>query len=177
MGSFLAGAAVIGGGLISAYGQYKEGEQQSQAASYNAAISRREADLLRKSADLDAYRRRKSGERLTSRQTALYAKAGVLLSGSPLAVIEDTMTEIELDAQIVDYNVRIGTQGLWDEAGQSERLARYYKTAGIVGAASTILTIAGSRGLKSIGGKASSGTSGFGPRESIGSQTGFRKLS
>ena len=130
----------VAGMALSAYGQYKQGEQMAQASAYNAAVARRQADVLRQSGELEAYRRRKAGERLTSRQTALYAKSGVLLRGSPLEVIEDTMSEIELDAQIAKYNISIGAGALESEAQQREKIGRYRKQAGMVSAGATILT-------------------------------------
>lgn len=132
-------AAVAGIGL-QAYGQWKQGQAMGEAEAYNAAVARRQAENLRRSGELEAYRRRRSGERLTSRQTALYAKAGVLLRGSPLEVIEDAMSEIELDAEIAKYNISIGAGALESEARQKERLGRYYRQAGYVGAGATILT-------------------------------------
>lgn len=138
MGAFTI-MALAGIGM-QAYGQYKQGQAMGEAEAYNAAIARRQAENLRRSGELAAYRRRRSGERLTSSQSALYAKAGVLLRGSPLEVIEDSMTEIELDAQIAKYNIEIGAGTLESEAQERERMGRHYRQAGYVGAGATILT-------------------------------------
>ena len=135
MGAFTAIAlatTAIAGTAMTAYGQYKQGQQQGEAMAYNAAVARRQAENLRVAGELEAYRYRVTGERFTARQSVLYAKSGVLLRGSPLEVIEDSMAKIELDADIARYNVSIGAQTLESEAQEKERASRYYKQAGYI---------------------------------------------
>lgn len=113
--SVLAAAALVGGG-ISAYGQYRQGQESKEAEDYNARIleeqaanermvSNRETDIIRQNAILNEYRTRKSLASVTGQQVSGYAGRGVNVStGSPLDVMANTIANAELEIAIGNWN-------------------------------------------------------------------------
>ena len=141
--------AMVGVG-VTAYSQYKEGQDAAEAAKYNAKVSRRNAELeavaIEQSGAVEASQKRKEIKRLISTQKAKYGAAGIELTGSPLEVMIGTAAEGELDAQIIEYNAKreayATRYGAASQGIQYERAAEAYQTSGTLKAASTILTSA-----------------------------------
>ncbi len=100
-----------------------EGQEASLAAQYNAAVSRANAQAIQASAELDIQRMQKAARALRVIQVARYAKGGVKLEGSPLAVMIDTAAEAELDQIITRFNAETA-------ATQQEYAAREYERTG-----------------------------------------------
>lgn len=89
----------IAGTVLNAYGDVVAGKESKAAYDYNAqlALDQGQVDLLQ----LD------KGEADTlSTQRAMYAKAGVTMSGSPLDVAVNTASQFEMDKQIANYNAQ-----------------------------------------------------------------------
>lgn len=122
-----------GGGLMASAGK-------ARAYETNAGIARQEADLIRQRAGLDIARKQKQAKRFMGRQVASISKAGVLLEGSPLDVIQDSAAEAEMDIMITDYNARLAVQAKMSEADQLKRAAKSERISGYVQAGSTLLT-------------------------------------
>ena len=89
---------------IQAYGQYQQGqtaaaqaEAQQETLRYNAQLKEQQAraELIRSQEEARKFQRQ--GEQLQGAQAVAIAKGGVLSSGSPLLVIEDTANELEKD--------------------------------------------------------------------------------
>jgi hypothetical protein len=139
LGLVALGVGIVGTGL-SAYSQYQAGAAQKEAYDYNA-------EIVQQKAAYDEAQARDRLRKLMSTQRALYAKAGVdLTSGSPLLVLAQTAAEGEEEA----LNIR--------RTGYNEaQLQKYYgsqaKTAGTLGAGSTLLTGLGNLGLAYGAGK------------------------
>lgn len=106
------------------------GEAMRQVEEYNAAVLRQQADLIRKSGELDIARQRKQAVAFKARQKALYAKAGVLLEGSPFEVIVDSAAEAELDIGITKYNTEIAALRAESQARYHEYLGKEYYREG-----------------------------------------------
>lgn len=112
-------ALIAVGTGISAYSAYQQGqaaksnaEYQNRIAQYNAQVAKQQADYdammqqrqaeeAKLKAGYEAKLHEKRGEELQARQRALYGKSGVLFRGSPLAVIESTAMELEMDKQMI----------------------------------------------------------------------------
>lgn len=124
---------------LTAAGQITEGYQQAQAAEYNAAVARQKAQAARKAGKLEADRIRKQRERLTGRQKALYAKAGVTFSGSPMEVMIDSATNYEMDALITEYNYEVEARQSESQAQISNWRAKTYRSNSWKRAGATLL--------------------------------------
>ena len=139
----MAAAAMIGGGLIGAYGQLQQGQAAKQAGEYNAAIAEQNAELTLKQAASDERQHRMMFKRQLGDMRASIGASGVSLEGSPLEVLEDSVAQAEQDA----LNIRLaGQQKAW--AFRSEaKLQRFQgsmaEQGSYYGAASSLLTAGG----------------------------------
>ncbi len=130
----LTTAAIVLGGTglgLQMKGQYEAGKQaQAQAKSeatwreYNAKLAEREAVETREAAGFEERKHRKAGERLKARQRVQLAKAGVLPEGSALEVLEETATELEIDALMIRRGGQVGARRLTAEAQLSRFAGR-----------------------------------------------------
>lgn len=100
--------------------QLLQGQANASVANANAAALENTAAATRKvgkinaiiqtqSARTYAERARRLGQKVIQDQRVAYAKAGVQqTSGTPVTKIADTAAEIELEAQLIEYEGRIG---------------------------------------------------------------------
>jgi len=130
----------VGGSLI-------QGQQQAQAAEYNAAVARQQAEAARVAGELEAERIRIAGEKLTGQQKAMYAKSGVTFAGSPMEVMIDSATQNEMDALMTEYNYAIQASQAESEAALAEWRAKTAVTSSYMRAGTTLLQGASSSGL------------------------------
>lgn len=92
-------AMTAGGSILGAFGDILAGDESQQADEYNANLALTQGQFEVK--DLDT-----SEHDTLSTQQAMYAKAGVTMSGSPLDTALNTATQFEMDKQIVTYNAQ-----------------------------------------------------------------------
>jgi len=136
-------AAITATGVIQAVSAVQAGKSARKAEQYNAAVARQEATVVQESAKLDIERQKREQKAFSSKQRALYAKAGVQLSGSPLEVLADTAYAFEMDQAITSYNAQIGAQQSESRARYSEYLGSTYYREGVVKAGTTLLGTVG----------------------------------
>jgi len=137
------GTAIAGTG-VAVVSQIEQGESQKEWSEYNAAVAERDALAAQQSAEYDAEQKRKETEKLLGRQRALYGKAGVTLEGSPLLLMEETASEGELDALMIEREGKIRAGSYQSEAALSRMKGSSAQKAGYYGAGSTLLTGASS---------------------------------
>lgn len=109
----MAVAAVLGLTALTAYSQYQAGKQQAKAVSaqadYNAKIYERQASMIQNQKKLEEYQYNRQAARLRGQNVASAGGRGLLLTGSPLAVMTENETQIQLDKAIGQYNYDIQT--------------------------------------------------------------------
>ena len=102
---WVAMVASIVGGMVQAK-SYKQqasaveaqGENERRIAEYNAKVAEREGEAEQQAAVAEARKQEKEGDAFKARQRAMYAMSGVdWASGSSLAVLTDTASELEHD--------------------------------------------------------------------------------
>lgn len=143
MSSIALGAAAIGAG-VSAIGTVTQGIRMNKAEQYNADVAEQKGEAIRRSTDFEIARRREDTDSLVSRQRALYAKAGVKFSGSPLTVMVDTIADAEFDNAILDYNAKVGISAAQSEAEHRRASGKAMVGESYVKAGSTLLQTGGS---------------------------------
>ena len=106
----LAFPLLIASAGFSAYSAYQgQKAQQSQAenaaaiSEYNTQVSEQDATAAEMSAEAAAERQQRQGAELQATQKAQYGRSGVLFGGSPLTVMADTASQLELDRQMILY--------------------------------------------------------------------------
>src|SRR3990167_5965390 len=115
------GSGILGGfgDILSGVGTLVEGKQQKNMAEYNAKIYEQQAQAERSSAALLAEQKNRLIKSQLGKQTALYGKSGVKMSGSPLEVMLDSMTNANLDLAIDKYNSDVKAHGYESSAAMS----------------------------------------------------------
>ncbi len=89
----------IGGDVLSAFGDFAVGNEKQAAYEYNANLALQQGDF--QVSDIDA----EEADTLSS-QKAVYAKSGVVMSGSALDTAFNTASQFEMDKQIATYNAQ-----------------------------------------------------------------------
>jgi len=138
--STLLATATLATAGLSAVGSIMQGKAMQSAEEMNAQVARQEAEAIRRATDFEIERRREEREKLLGRQRALYAKAGVKFSGSPLTVMIDTIADYEMDFAMLRYNSQIGISRTMSEAQYREQLGKSYLTESYIKAGTTLLS-------------------------------------
>lgn len=139
MGAFALPAALglmASGTVTSAVGQSMSGKAAEKAAKFNAAQTKREADLRIESAIARARQQ-------TATNVTRVAKSGVRLTGSPLAVIAENEFRASRDREFIRDASDMRSQ-LFRMQGRSARIASGY------GIASSVLSGAGQIGSLAV---------------------------
>jgi len=132
--------SIIGTG-VGVYGQVQQGKAEAQAAEYTQKqnVILAEDALKRGEQEKEATRRKTAA--LAGRQQAILAASNVDIgSGSPLAVMSDTATLGELDAQVIQGNADREAAGLRASADIAGMRAKSAKSAATIGAFGTALS-------------------------------------
>ena len=107
----LATAAIVGLGVTSAGLQIASGyavrKRAKYEGEYSAQVYEQQAGMIESQKQLEAYQYNRAIARMRGKGIARTAKAGLLLSGSPMAVMIDTETQMLLDKSIGQYNLEV----------------------------------------------------------------------
>ena len=79
-----------------------QGEMANNMAEMSARNQLVQGELAKIEADIEAERERKAGRKLRAKQSVAYMKNGVILAGSPMLVLEETIDESERLAESID---------------------------------------------------------------------------
>lgn len=160
--AWFAAAGVAGGTLLSAYGQYRAGQEKEKYYKKSADIAREDAatkiaatrmraDMLLERGAYAIRKEREEGRKLTATQRALYSKAGVKLVGTPTEVISQTVRniedvvaqtrfDVEADANLILLEGTSEANRLLAISSQLKDQAKWAEDAGYINATSTLLT-------------------------------------
>lgn len=137
--SFLPAVLAIGGTVISAAGQMAQASAQEDAAEFNAKVQEQQAERERQVADAEASDYRRQGSRQLASARAMRGATGVTGAGSPLLVDEATVREISLGSARLINRGDANANRLKQGAQLSRMEGKNAKTAGYLGAGSTLL--------------------------------------
>ena len=118
---------------VSILSPLKEASDVARAERWNAYVLSRRAEDAEFFAKEQAKAIRRKIRRITSRQASLYAKAGVLLEGSPMEVVADTVREMERSAVGAELSGRRTASRLRGEAEAHRYIGRRAITQGQYG--------------------------------------------
>ena len=160
MAMTMATGLLLAGGAFSATTSVMAGAQQAKAiqkqAEFNAQVYGQQAEIIKeKKAIQDRQFAREAG-RIRGSIVSRTAGKGFNLSGSPLAILADTESEMLFDKAIADYNLELeknyalsGAEYYRQSGAAQARLARYQ---GFSNAFSTILNTGAQLGMMNLGG-------------------------
>ena len=139
MGGFTAALTAASMGM-QVLGQYQAGKAGEQAAKYNAAAYDQQAQNIAVKKDISALQYDRAIEQLRGTGITTIASQGRDLSGSALLVLSDSIEQMEFDKSIEQYNLSIDENRALTSAEEYRLQAGREKRAGIVNAATTLLT-------------------------------------
>jgi hypothetical protein len=148
---------MVAGGVVQARAQQQAGEAQNiqaqneaRIAEFNAQVARRQGEAEAAALEAKARRQAKKGERVIGTARAAIGKSGVAFSGSTLAVLADTATELERDRLTILRESILARQrgesraaGLGLEAQAARTRGKALKRAGKTKALGTLLSAGG----------------------------------
>jgi len=129
----MAAAAALAGMQIG------QGFAASREAKFNAKLYEQQAGAIDVKKRLQLRQDERAKRRMAGTLTSRVAKSGIQLSGSPLAVLLDNLTEMELDQQIGQYNLEVQKQYSLSAADRYRRQGRASVMSGFTNAFSTML--------------------------------------
>lgn len=129
-----ASYAQIAGAVISGVGTYASARNQAEAAEYNAAMGRSNAELANMQAGAaEAAQRRRAGL-ILGEQRAAFAQSGVdPSSGTGLLVQTQSVQNAEMDALNARYSGLLQSRGLLAQSELDSRQAGIYRGNALVG--------------------------------------------
>lgn len=139
MGPELLAAVALGSAAVSAVGAIQQGRHQSAMAEYNARVAENDAVAAKQAAGYEEDRFRDRAAKVRSAQRAAIAKSGIDLEGSPLAVMEETAVEAEMDALAIRQQGSVESARARSRAALDRMEGRAAKSASYWNAASSVL--------------------------------------
>lgn len=129
----IAIAAAVASAAVTAGGTIYASQTQAAAQKTQAKIAEMQGEQARQEAAAKEQRLRREAAKIRGRQEAAFAASGVAMEGSPLAVLEETAIESELDALAARYEGAAAwsgtTQGrLLRSQAQTTKTAGYFES-------------------------------------------------
>jgi hypothetical protein len=147
-------AAQYAGTALSAYGTYSQGQAQAaqakaaaNAANYNAAVGRNNAQLALEEGNANEESQRRHARAVLGQQRAALAEAGIGLEGTGGDLYEQSASGAELDAQNIRYGAQLQSTSYLNQSNLEMAQAKQYSrnaanasTASYIGAGSSLLS-------------------------------------
>ncbi len=156
--AFIPVVMSVVGGVMQASSQASAaqaaGEQQRQAAEYNAAVARNNAIAVRQAAEADAAQQASMNNQKMGTMEAQLAKSGVAFEGTPLMLLANETAQGSLEKAKILHRGEVQARNYEAQAAQDQYQGEQAAAAGSSKSNSTLLTGllgAGSQGLKGFG--------------------------
>ena len=131
--------SLIGTG-VSAYGQYRQGQDAADVYKYNQAMAQNSAKYAKEKAAIEEARLRREVERVKGRQRAIAGKSGTVVdSGSNLDLLRVTEEEAAIDAAMIRYGGEVESWAALSQANMYGAQASQAKTASYWNIGATLL--------------------------------------
>lgn len=114
----------MGLGMAQASATMAQGRAQSTEALYNAKVKEQQAGVITEAQRIEASQYDRQMGRVAGTTRANVGRAGFTMSGSPMAVLLDTQTQMEMDKAIGQYNLETQKQFAYSEAANYRDRAR-----------------------------------------------------
>lgn len=122
-GASVGAASAISSAIVGITNAIMTGKVQKAQADYNAVIMEGKAKWIQFQKEIDAQQYNRYKNRFISKATASVAGAGLMMSGSPIAVMVDSLTQINIDKAISQANIQM-------EKDNTQAAARMYSVQG-----------------------------------------------
>jgi hypothetical protein len=120
----------VGGDIFGGIGSFMQGSEMNDAYKYNAQVLNEQAQLVEAAGALKVEEIGVAEDEMLGTQKAVYARAGVTMSGSPTDVALQTATNFEYDKLVTKYNTEVAASKMKSEAGLQTYYGRMSKQKG-----------------------------------------------
>lgn len=119
---------------VTGIGQLIGAKEETDMGNYNAAIEKQKAEAERTSQRLNEFQKRKILKSEIGKQVAATGASGFTFYGSPVAIMQASLANAELDIDIDRYNSEIAARGYTSQAAMekyeaAQRARRQYAGA------------------------------------------------
>uniref|UniRef100_A0A6M3KEB4 Internal virion protein n=1 Tax=viral metagenome TaxID=1070528 RepID=A0A6M3KEB4_9ZZZZ len=132
-----ATAALLTLAAVQGYTSIASGKAQKKEADYNASLLEQSAGqfdvqsaLIEKQKGLDLYQANRQIGQVMGTTKANIAKSGITMSGSPMAVMLDTYTQMEIDKRVNQSNLDMQKYNVGIEKSRTLSQAEAYRRQG-----------------------------------------------
>ena len=133
MGVATAASQIMGGIGAKKEADYNASVAMSEAK-YNASVLHQQAGMIEEQKKLQGAQDDRAIRFITGRTVSATAGKGIELSGSPMAILVDTITQMETDKLIGQYNLDVQKYGVTSQAEsvirRGETTAAQYRRSG-----------------------------------------------
>lgn len=141
------GGLAIAGGVTSAVMQAKAGQAQAKSVvrqgEFNAQIYEQQAEMIKEKKKIQDYQFNRQAALVRGAIVSRTAGKGLLLSGSPLAILIDNESQMQFDKAIEDYNLDVESNfaksGAIQQRATGAEQAKLAKSTGYSNAFSTLM--------------------------------------
>jgi hypothetical protein len=134
------GATLFAMAAVQGISQITQGYAQKEEAKFNASLAEGKANLIGAQQEIDAGQYQRLKGQYMSTSMANIAKAGIMPTGSAMAVMLNTQTQINIDQAISKFNLEQQKQYTLSEANALRRQGRQSVSSGYSNAFSTVLS-------------------------------------
>jgi len=139
MATATTAALMLAPSIASAATSIFSGFSQSKEANYNAGLYTQQAGIIDTQKAIEAMQYERAKRQIAGTTIARTAKGGLMMSGSPMAVMVDNLTQLEMDKQVGQYNFEVQKRYALSGAEAYKRRASIYERQGYINAFSTLL--------------------------------------
>jgi len=138
--SWVSGALSLAGAAISAYSQYKQGQDAKDVYEFNEALAEYQSQYIKEASELEIQALDRDVGDFVSRQRAIQGKSGTVANiGSNAGAINRTYAERDIDAALIRWragkDIEMSDRGANLLGTQASQFAK----AGTINAATTLL--------------------------------------
>ncbi len=144
-----ANAALVGLGALQVGTSIASGYAQNNEAKYNASLAEQQAANIENQKGLTAYQYNRQIGQVAGTTIARIAKSGLTMSGSPMAVMLDTYTQMEMDKRIQMSNLETQKQQSLSQAQAYRRQGKNAIFSGYTNAFTSALSTGVNYGIMS----------------------------
>ena len=142
-------SALVGLGALQVGSSVVSGIAQNKEAKYNASLMEQQAANIENQKGLTAYQANRQIGQVMGTSRVRTAGAGLEMSGSPMAIMLDTYTQMEMDKRISLNNLETQKQQSLSQASAYKRQGKTALYKGYTGAFTSALSTGLNYGLMS----------------------------
>jgi len=149
-GAAVGAASAISSAIIGVTNAIMSGKIQKAQADYNAVIMDGKAKWIQFQKENDARQYNRYRNRFISKSVASVAGAGLMLSGSPLAALVDSVTQINIDQSVSQANIQMEKEAAISASKMYTVEGKMAKGNATINAFSALLDAGNDYGLRKV---------------------------